>query len=100
VSRWLPLFGDRAVGFMRDEREAARVLMRHAGVGLAMTAALFRLTQTNCEGDGTFFHRFPQEGDRSRVRILSPICGNLWKKVPSPRLCAGQEIELAEAPAA
>ena len=36
------------------------------------------------EGDGTFFHRFPQIGDRPRARGLSPSCGNLWKKVPSP----------------
>ncbi len=36
------------------------------------------------EGDGTFFHRFPQLGDRPRARGLSPSCGNLWKKVPSP----------------
>lgn len=83
MSRWLPLFGDRADGFKRDEREAARVLMRRAGVGLAMTAALFRLTWTNCRASELHEARDRADG--------SDLDG--W-------LRADQEIALAEAPAA
>jgi 5-methyltetrahydrofolate--homocysteine methyltransferase len=52
----------------------------------AVAAAVKSVGPRRRQGDGSFFHSFPAEGDRGRRetgRPLSPLAPELWKKLPS-----------------